>query len=534
MAGLIFKAPYYKPSHRTADGRSRSGMLNYVATREGVEAPRSGMIGYVGGRKGSCGLFTDEGEEIVLSRIGKELDEHTGNMWGLIFSLKREDAERLGYNTADQWMHLLRAHRNDIAKSMNIAPENLRWYAAYHNKEKHPHVHMLVWSRSPREPYLSVEGIESIKSTIGHEIFRQDMISVYKEQTEARDKLKDSFRERMSEITLGIESGDFEIAPELITNLTQLAEKIKKHKGKKVYGYLDKNAKKLVNEIVKLIADDPNIIELYDLWQKCREEIFRTYTDEIPEKIPLEENKEFKSLRNMVVKVADSTSLPDQPPIDIDLDPEDDEDVLKILAERGDRIALYKLYRAYSDDIFESRKGESMKYLRSAVDAGFGFAEYKYAELADKNMPNVKLSYLLRAAEHGCFAADYEIGKLYYESGQTEQALKYLERAAERDVWSQTQLAMLYCYKLGEFEKGVEHLKIAAAEGYLPAQKALDAIEKEQNARIVVGICNLFYHASRIIEESADKYIRSTYDGIDSRQKREQRAKQLGIAMSGI
>lgn len=93
---------------------------------------------------------------------------------------------------------------------------------------------------------------------------------------------------------------------------------------------------------------------------------------------------------------------------------------------------------------------------------------------------------------------------------------------------------MLYCYRLGEFDKGIEHLKKAAEEGCVPAQKALDAIEKEENARIVVGICNLFYHASRIIDESAEKYIRSTYDGIDSRQKREQRAKQLGIVMSGI
>ena len=338
----------------------------------------------------------------------------------------------------------------------------------------------------------------------------------------------------MSEIVFGIESGDFEIAPELIARLAQLAEKLKKHKGKKVYGYLDKNAKKLVNEIVKMIADDPNIAELYDLWQKCREEIFRTYTDALPEKISLEENKEFKSLRNMVVKLSDSASFPDQPPIDIELDPEDDEDTLKVLAKHGDRLAMYKLYRAYSDGVFETRKGESMKYLRSAVDAGLGFAEYKCAVLADKNMPNVKLSYLLRSAEHGCFAADYEIGKLYYESGQTEQALKYLERAAERDAWSQTQLAMLYCYKLGEFEKGVEHLKKATEEGYAPAQKALEAIEKEQNARIIVGICNLFYHASRIIDESAEKYIRATYDGIDSRQKREQRAKQMGIAMSGI
>jgi len=53
-----------------------------------------------------------------------------------------------------QRMQLLRSRRNDIAKEMHIAPSHLRWYAAYHNKDKNPHVHMLVWSDRPREAYL--------------------------------------------------------------------------------------------------------------------------------------------------------------------------------------------------------------------------------------------------------------------------------------------------------------------------------------------------------------------------------------------
>ena len=117
MAGLIFKAPYYKPGHRTESGKSRGGYAEYIATREGVEIIRGGMLGYI--------------------------DEHPGNVWGMIISLKREDAERLGYNSAEQWINLLRSRRNDIAKEMHILPSNLRWYAAYHNKETNPHVHII-------------------------------------------------------------------------------------------------------------------------------------------------------------------------------------------------------------------------------------------------------------------------------------------------------------------------------------------------------------------------------------------------------
>ena len=87
MAKLIFKAPYYKAFSRTPTGSSRGGYARYIATREGVEIlPRSGMADYIGERKGSNGLFSDAGKPIVLSRIEEELDNHRGNVWGMIFS----------------------------------------------------------------------------------------------------------------------------------------------------------------------------------------------------------------------------------------------------------------------------------------------------------------------------------------------------------------------------------------------------------------------------------------------------------------
>ena len=151
MAKLILKTPYYKPGHKTDKGQSRGGYAEYIAKREGVEVLRSGYASYIGERRGSHGMFSDEGEEINLSKISAEIDNHNGNVWGFIISLMREDADRLGYNTAEQWMNLLRSHRNDIAKEMNISPENLRWCAAYHNKEENPHVHMMIWSARPKE-----------------------------------------------------------------------------------------------------------------------------------------------------------------------------------------------------------------------------------------------------------------------------------------------------------------------------------------------------------------------------------------------
>ena len=70
MARLILKAPYYKPRAKAPAGKTRGGYANYIATREGVEIlPRGGMVGYVGERRGSNGLFSDDGHDIVLSKI---------------------------------------------------------------------------------------------------------------------------------------------------------------------------------------------------------------------------------------------------------------------------------------------------------------------------------------------------------------------------------------------------------------------------------------------------------------------------------
>ena len=312
MAGLILKSPYYKPGSKTKKGGTRGGLANYIATREGVEilrsGSRSGMADYINDRRGSNGMFTDEGETINMAAIMKEVNEHPGNVWCHIFSLTREDAERLGYNCAVEWMNLLRSHRNDIAREMHIDPANLRWYAAYHQHPTHPHVHMMVWSKNPTEAYLSKKGIANIKKFMVQDIFRQDMMNVYREQTVVRDELKESFRSQMRKLLEELRQTE-EVDIALAFRFDQLREQLRKHKGKKVYGYLDSETKKTVNDIVRMIAETPEIAELYDKWYEYKCATVRLYTDAVPERIPLEENREFKSIRNMVVKAASQSGM---------------------------------------------------------------------------------------------------------------------------------------------------------------------------------------------------------------------------------
>ena len=312
MARLILKAPFYKPGNPR-----RGGYVSYIATREGVEKlqGRGGMASYIGERRGSNGLFTDEGKQIVLSKIMKEVDEHKGNVWGLILSLRREDAERFGYNFAEQWIDLVRSHRNDLARAMHIDPKNFRWYAAFHQAEGHPHVHIMAWSQKPDEPYLSRKGIEKIKQTFATDIFREELYSVYSKQTEARTRIREAYRRRMDELTVACERK--EPPTELSLKLESLARRLKKHKGKKQYGYLSKGAKKDVDEIVRILAALPEIDEEYDLWYELQCEKVRTYTDAVPMKLPLGEEKEMRPVRGAVVNAAAklSQSLPDEEPV---------------------------------------------------------------------------------------------------------------------------------------------------------------------------------------------------------------------------
>ena len=574
MARLILKAPYYKPRAKAPAGKTRGGYANYIATREGVEIlPRGGMVGYVGERRGSNGLFSDDGHDIVLSKIQEEMDAHPGNIWGLIFSLKREDAERLSYNQASQWVSLLRSHRNDIAREMHIAPGNLRWYAAYHNAEGHPHVHMLVWSKSPHEPYLSTVGIHNIKKTIAADIFRQDNISNYKRQTQARDDLKEQFRVRIAEINREIQSGSFSVSEALVQKLEELSVSLEKHKGKKVYGYLSKKNKDMVDEIVKMIAEDKKIVELYDLWYRLQCENYRNYTDQMPEKIPLESNKEFKSLRNFVVRSASEmiTDIPEPSEFDDDYiyhrkygdnemvlkfkaedgnahdqylyarrlleddDPEDAEHWLKQSASKGNRLAMYMLYRYYRDGKIEDREGEKMRYLLMAVDKEYGFAEYEYSKLLSKTKSDMAIEYMRQASRHGCPMAEYAVGKLFLERGNTDLALPYLESAASKNTWARFYLGLMYLYKLNDYDKGMEHLRLASEQGFEPAASAIRNINAGYNAKIVTGVFNLFYYAGRIIDEdSEDMYPHPAFADVDMRAKKEDRAKRMGLTMGGM
>lgn len=267
----------------------RKAYADYIATRPRAE------------RFGSHGLFTDDGVQVQLSKVTEELDKHKGNIWTAIISIRREDAERLGFNTGTRWRDMLRTQTEALAKNLKIPMENLRWYAAFHNESHHPHVHLIAYSTVENEGYLTQKGVENLRSSFAKDIFQQDLLCIYERQTEHRDKLRAEARDIVEDLVSKINS-EIYISASIQNKLLELADKLSKTKGKKVYGYLKSDVKALVDSIVDELANDGRIKKLYDLWYEQKENTIRTYTDEIPDRIPLAQNKEFKSIKNAIIK----------------------------------------------------------------------------------------------------------------------------------------------------------------------------------------------------------------------------------------
>jgi hypothetical protein len=269
----------------------RENYVDYIANRPRVE------------RIGEHGLFTDAGTPVILSQVQEDVTNHKGPVWTHVISLRREDAARLGYDSGKQWRELIRSKRAMLCKYMKIDSENLRWYCAFHNESHHPHVHLMVYSVKDNDGFLTEPAIETMRSELAHDIFRQDFANIYDQQNQARSSLKQGTADLIEELLGHISSGlcENKIIEEKILLLSQ---RLQNTGGKKVYGYLKADVKAIVDRIVDELAKDERVAKLYAAWDGWQDEIYRTYTNQPPPLPPLSQQKQFKSIKNMVITEA--------------------------------------------------------------------------------------------------------------------------------------------------------------------------------------------------------------------------------------
>ena len=258
-------------------------LVHYVAERPGVE------------KIGSHGLFSDTDDDIDLEKAANEVAAVNGIVFANVISLRREDASRLGYDNAEAWKNCVRRNLNEIAEAHKIPISELKWYAAFHNTAHHPHIHLMVYSTSGKG-YITKKGYEKLKSAFANDIFRNEQYKLFKLQTDIREELKDKYDEILYRIGRGNTSEN------ILQKCLELAMQLQTVSGKKQYGYLPKDIKKTVDDILKMLLQEEGIKELYAEWNRLNREKLSVYcnSDNKPD-IPLEDNKEFKVLKNKII-----------------------------------------------------------------------------------------------------------------------------------------------------------------------------------------------------------------------------------------
>lgn len=280
------------------DTATKENYIDYIANRPRVE------------KLGEHGLFSQTDAPIDLRQTAEEVAHQGNNVWTNIISLNREDATTTGFDNASAWRDLLRSKVETIARNYKIPIRDFVWYAAFHNEGHHPHVHFVCYSKG-KDGFLTDKAIENIKSSLAHEIFRQEFSEIYSEQQLLRTNIKDEGTQLIDQLARNLASGaEKHEDKELLENIVNLKARLDTLTGKKQYGYLPKDAKALVDDILEKIAGHESIAKLYELWYEQKEELSKIYKSNLPSRLPLSENKEFTSIKNVIIREVDNLSLP--------------------------------------------------------------------------------------------------------------------------------------------------------------------------------------------------------------------------------
>ena len=451
-----------------------------------------------------------------------------------------------------------------------------------HEKEKHIHVHMVLFSTDPKEGYLSRQGIRSIKSALVSTIYRNDRLHIYEQKDEQRGLLRQEAEARMATLIGQMATGTLQ-SDKLELLVTDLAQRLREVSGKKVYGYLPPRVKRIVDEIVDELAKDERVSSAYALWQDLREQLCTDYNQTPPQRVPLSQQKEFKTVRNMVIRetlrlsemhftfeddAMQDEPEPEEPPVPPDpsaermfhqrarfyrrakniLDAADADPSEKSMAlvtlhrlwEEGYTIAAHQLGKSYRDGVGSSVDQElAAEWFQKSAEAGNPCSAYALGKLLleQEQFPQA-LHWLRQAAEQNDPYAQYRLGKLLLTGAEgvpkdIDAAIHLLKGSATQgNSFAQYTLGKLYL--LGrevraDRKEALRYFAQAAAQGNSYAQYFIDHQEDFSGAAAGTAILRMLHQMSRIFRENAAQP--AIYAGMQIDKKRRRRLQEKRMAM---
>ncbi|MDE7121014.1 MAG: relaxase MobL, partial [Oscillospiraceae bacterium] len=361
-------------------------------------ATRENYVGYLANRPGAVkfgthGLFSQENTPIDLNAVMKEVGNHTGNVWTHVVSLRRTDAQRMGYDNLTTWRELVKRQIPNIAKQSKIDLANLKWYAAFHDKETNPHVHIIIYSTNPKEGFLTKQGIEKIRSGFANDIYHDELYHLYGQQTDVRDQLKNLSSDLMKKLSEQISVNQNPDA-ELLRLISLLYQQLSEAKGKKMYSYLKPKVKKTVDLIFARLAQNETIQQMYSQWcvmEQTKHDIYSYEKVDFPE---LTDNPEFKSTKNMIVKTVSAMKIMTPPETEFVFDSNESEPEQKIFHFQSEFISTDTAYKIewskeyklacqlfHKKEKSEEEKQKCLKLFQFEADAGNVLALYELGKL---------------------------------------------------------------------------------------------------------------------------------------------------------
>ena len=574
MKGLIQKSGYIQP------GSGGEQYVRYIATRDGVEriesGAGSGYLEYMAERPRSHGLFSADGAA-DLAEMMKEISSHDAPVWTFIYSLRREDAARLGYETGESWRRLLLAHQTELAAAMKIPPGDFRWCAAFHDEKHHPHIHMMVWSRGPKEGYLTEKGIEEMRSQLSGAIFQDELLSLYREKALSYQQVRDTAMEAMGRLIGKMKTGLCD-SPVIAEQMDRLAQMLGDAKGRKVYGYLKKPVKAQVDAVVDELAKLPEVAACYEEWNRLRDEVERYYKDAPREHQPLSRQKEFRAIQNMVIREAENLRLGVFTFEDEDMKDEVEEKEEAALREGDSRREMWEIYQHAKEILSERESTEAEKaeqvqtlerlweggfpaaahqlgrcwrdglgvlpddeqaqlWFRRGAEAGYAFSRYALGRLLETRRTEEAVAWYEKAATQGNPAAAYRLGKLYLQGKQVPKdvpkALEYLTASAkEGSPFAQYTLGKLYLMGKDvkpDREEAYRWFEMSAQQGNPYAQFFLDHFGETQSPHLLLTATKLLRQLGQIFQENSVPPVQPGSQQTDRKLRQKIRQKKIAL-----
>ena len=323
---------------------------------------------------------------------------------------------------------------------------------------------------------------------------------------------------------------------------------LKDYRGRMMYAYIPKESKQIINDILRELEKDKNIAQLYEQWYLYKQQVNETYNDTVLERLPLLEQKEFKSIKNMILNMVmqdfedihnfgnselddvtnesdvefnEENSLLEEYKIrrdyrkigDINLAIKNNEfemisESIEWLEKCELPLAKYILGKIYHDGFYIDRDlDKAIECYKQSGDNKFAYNRLAniYRELGDNDL---YVHYLYQSAEENFSVAQFKIGKILVEGEVTEknveQGIYYLNKACEyRNEYAQYYLGKMYL--LGkdvekDKEKAIRLLTLAAENENEYAQYFLDHIDDIKEVPLSMMTTRMFRHIGRIIE----------------------------------